>query len=214
MKSPPVCLYVVQTKVRWRFCKTLQPSQNICTSLKKHSVAKDCSGLSLFKQIVLVIKNVCKCSAFSHEFQKFFLYHQNIFFSQQVRTILIKKYHISSTLLTSITLGYSRSRKNCLLSSHSILIGKNNRNCSFDFIFTVTYYSSNKIRKTPNDHLIIFCQTLIGLCSFEFIGNFFQKLLELVISVRFMSSFVFRFSSVLATKLQKSAVMFKQRQYS
>ena len=60
---------------------------------KKKSVAKNCSNLSLFEQIVLVISKFCKFSAFSLKFQKFFSISRTFFYSQWVRTILVTKYH-------------------------------------------------------------------------------------------------------------------------
>ena len=62
--------------------------------LKKHSIyTKTCSVLSLFEQIVLVISKFLQILGLQPRISKVFLDHQNNFFSHQVITILVTKYH-------------------------------------------------------------------------------------------------------------------------
>ena len=66
---------------------------NSRNKLKKHSVTKNCSDLSLFEQIVLVISKILQILSLQPRISKVFLDHESNFFSQQVRTILVTKYH-------------------------------------------------------------------------------------------------------------------------
>ena len=59
----------------------------------QHSVTKNCSDLSLFEQIVPVISKLLQILSLQSRISKHFLNHQNNFFSLQVRTILVTKYH-------------------------------------------------------------------------------------------------------------------------
>ena len=61
-----------------------------------HSVTKNCCDLSLFKQIALVISIILQIPGLQPKISKVFLDHQNIVFSQQVRTILVTKHHFQS----------------------------------------------------------------------------------------------------------------------
>ena len=78
-------------------------------------------------------------------------------------------------------------------------------------------YLCTYIKNSPILDFLIKCKP-----TMKWILNFFgipvyghSTLLHFIgIFVRFISSFVFRFSSILATKLRKSAVTFRQRQYS
>ena len=49
---------------------------------------------ALFKQIVVVISKFLQILGLQPRISKVFLDHQNIFFSQQVKTILVTKYHL------------------------------------------------------------------------------------------------------------------------
>ena len=61
--------------------------------VKKHSVTKIFYDISLFEQIVQVISKFLQILGLLPRISKVFLDHQNNFFSQQVRTILVTKYH-------------------------------------------------------------------------------------------------------------------------
>ena len=53
-------------------CSNSLDLKSLQKQVKKHSVTKNCSDLSLFESIVLVITKFCKFLAFSLQFQKFF----------------------------------------------------------------------------------------------------------------------------------------------
>ena len=72
-----------------------------------------CSDLSLFENIVLVISKILQTLGLQSRISKVFLDLQNIFFSQQVRTSLVTKYHFYEILVSkkrSTYLGISNSR--------------------------------------------------------------------------------------------------------
>ena len=61
--------------------------------VKKHSVTKNYYDLSLFEQIALVISKILQILGLQLPISKVFLDHYYNFFSQQIRTILVAKYH-------------------------------------------------------------------------------------------------------------------------
>ena len=71
--------------------------------LKKHSVTKSCSDLSPFEQIVLVTSKILLILGPQPRISKVFLNHQNNFFSQLVRTILVTKYRSCAYLESAPT---------------------------------------------------------------------------------------------------------------
>ena len=78
--------------------------------LKKHSVAKNCSDLSLFEYIVLVISKFLQILGLQPRISSF-IDHQNIFFS--LRTILVTKYHCRNQ--TSLAETYYAHRREKVL---------------------------------------------------------------------------------------------------
>ena len=56
----------------------------------------------MFEQIVLVISNFLQILGLQPRISNIFLDHQNNFFSQQVRTILVTKYHLRHILQIQI----------------------------------------------------------------------------------------------------------------
>ena len=77
--------------------------RNLRNKLKKHSVTKNCSDLS---QILLKLKisKILQILGLQPRISKVFLNQKSIFFSQQIRTILVTKYYSWGTCYLSIAL--------------------------------------------------------------------------------------------------------------
>ena len=63
-------------------CSNLLDMRNLQEQVKKHSVAKNYSDLSLFKQIVVVISKILQILGLQPGISKVFLDHKNNVFSQ------------------------------------------------------------------------------------------------------------------------------------